>query len=69
MTKTRVALAAGLLSIGLAGPLAGAASAAPACDNPAALIVHTAEEAAGPAGSVTAPAVHSVVEPAVCTVR
>ena len=69
MTTTRIALAAGLLSLGLAGPLAGAASAAPACDNPAALVVHTAEVAASPVGGpVTTPVVHGVVEPAVCTV-
>ena len=59
-----------LLALGLAGPLAGAAHAAPACDGPAALIAHTAEEAANPvSGPVTTPLVHGVVEPAVCALR
>lgn len=60
MAKTRVILAPGLPSLGLAGPLAGAARAAPACDGPAANPV---------SGPVTTPLVHGVVEPAVSALR
>ena len=68
MTKTRFILAAGLFSLGLAGPLAGSANAA-ACDKPAAVVAHTVEVAAAPVtGPVTTPIVHGVVEPAVCAV-
>ena len=55
-------------TLGLAAALATPAAAEPACDTTTAGVVHKAEEAAAttPAGSVTTPVIHGVVEPAAC---
>lgn len=55
-------------ALGVAAALATPAAAAPACDTAAAGVVHEAEEVAAttPAGSVTTPVTHGVVEPAAC---
>lgn len=67
MSRTRIVLATALLAGGIAAPAAFAAGD-PRCNNPVASGVHEVEEAAAttPAGAVTTPVIHNVVEPAVC---